>query len=73
MATIWRTVDRAGRGVSLTDAGWNHIVVERKGNAPSPAEIRAAVEAPDFVNADADHDHRENHYRRLGTGRDGCC
>ena len=68
MATIWRTTDRMGREVELTDTGWAHILAERGEASPSAAEVRAAVEAPDFVNADAVYAHRENHYRRFGAG-----
>ena len=71
MAEVWRTRDRLGREVALTDAGWNHIVAERKGAPPAPAEIRSAVESPDLVTADPTFPRRENHYRSRRMGRGG--
>ena len=66
MAVIKRLRDRAGREVVLTEARWAHILREHNELAGRRAEIRATVELPEFVSADADNAHRENHYRRLG-------
>ena len=71
MAHVWRTRDRFGREVALTDAGWNHIVAERQGAPPTPDEIREAGESPDGVTADATFPRRENFYRSRQTGRGG--
>lgn len=65
---IWRAVDQDGRAVTLTAAGWTHILGRRQDMAGHEADVRAAVEAPDLINWDADHIDRENHYR---LGLDG--
>lgn len=71
MPETWRTRDRVGRHVTLTAAGWSHIVTKRKGAPPNPNEILAAVEAPDFVTADVAFPRRESYDRRRqpGAGR----
>jgi hypothetical protein len=69
VATIWRTTDRLGREVTLTTEGWAHILRKRAMLAGRLDEVRAAVEAPDFVNADAQSPRRVNHYRRTPSGR----
>jgi hypothetical protein len=65
---IWQTADRDGRTVTLTKAGWAHILGKRQDMAGREADVRAAVEAPDVMNRDADHADRETHYR---LGSDG--
>ena len=67
MATVWRTRDRLGRAVVVTEADWQHIVAQRAPAVPSLGDIRAAVETPDVVNADARYPRRENHCRRAGA------
>lgn len=71
MPETWRTRDRIGRHVVLTDAAWSHIVTKRNGAPPDPSEIRAAVEDPDFVAADAAFPRRESCYRRRRSGAGG--
>ena len=71
MAAVWRTRDRFGRELVLTDVGWGHIVAKRKGEPPAPDEIREAVESPDFVTVDATYPRRENSYRSRRPGRGG--
>ena len=66
MAEIWRTRDRFGREVILTDLGWAHILVGHPEMAGRESDIRAAVEDADFINWDADRADRENHYRIVG-------
>jgi hypothetical protein len=54
--------------VSLTDAARGHIVGKHPAMPGREADVRAAIESPDFVNADARYPRRENHYRRAGVG-----
>lgn len=70
MATIWRVGDREGRRVRLTDDGWAHIL-ERHADEMTgrEADVLRTVEAPDLVNADVAHAHREVCYRSFGPGR----
>ena len=69
MATVWRTTDRLGREVVLTEAAWAHIIGEPKEMAGREADVLAAVRAPGRVTRDAGYRRRENHYRRTPSGR----
>ncbi len=62
-AEIWRTRDRAGRDVVLTEAHWAHIPGEHEDMARWLDDIATALQTPDFVNRDARHPNGENHYR----------
>ncbi len=64
MAELWRTEDRLGREVFLTDARLDHILAEHDELADSLDEISTTVERPDLVRRDRRYAHRENHYRR---------
>ena len=68
MADIWRTTDRLGREVTLTEAGWAHIVRQRRDAVPTQDEVRAAVADADLIVADVDFPRRRNHYRRRPAG-----
>ena len=69
MADIWRTRDRFGREVVLTDRGWAHILAGHPELLGREGDFRGVVETSDFVNFDADHANRENHYRwSVGDG-----
>jgi hypothetical protein len=61
---VWRTQDRLGREVVLNEVRLAHILDEHPELTNRLVDVRAAVEAPDFVNRDVRHAHRENHYRR---------
>jgi len=65
MADLWRTRDRFGREVVLTEADWAHILGRRPRMIGQEAEVRLAVERADRVVHDADHADRENHYWRV--------
>lgn len=69
MADVWRTRDRFGRDVTLTDAGMAHIVRRRPDMVGSQAAIKETVEAPERVMRDALHPDRECHYRRISDRR----
>ena len=69
MATIWRTRDRLGREVVLTEERRRHILRKHPAMAGRLGEVRAAIAGPDFVNRDAAYPRRENHYRRTPSGR----
>lgn len=64
MATIWRMRDQFGREVVLTEAAWLHILRRRPGMAGYESRIQAAVATPEVATWDAEHDDRENYYRR---------
>ena len=64
MAEIWRTHDRFGWEVVLTEARRVHILSEHDEFAELMLEVRATVERPDMVLHDRQYAHRENHYRR---------
>lgn len=68
VAVVWRTRDRLGREVVLTEAGLAHILAKHGDLVGRLDDIRATIEAPDFVNRDARHAYRENHYRRPAPG-----
>ena len=63
VAELWRTTDRLGREIVLTDSGWLHVLVGHPEMIGCEGDVRAAVGEADFINRDADHAHRENHYR----------
>ena len=65
MAEVWRTRDRLGREVVLTEAGWAHILQRRPRMVGMEGDVRLAVEMADTVVNDADYGDRENHYRRI--------
>lgn len=70
MATIWRTVDRIGRRVRLTDDDWAHIMDRHADEMTGrEADVRLAVETPDHIHAAAEHAHREVFYRSFGPER----
>lgn len=70
MAVLWRVVDRLGRAVVLTEAGWGHIM-ERHGHAMADRawSVRDAVRRADWINRDADRADRECHYRQTEPNR----
>ena len=68
-SAIWQTSDRSGRTVSLTPAGWTHIVDGHGEMAGREVRVLAAVERPDLVTRDADYPRRECHYRRVSPRR----
>ena len=54
MATFWRTRDRLGREVGLTEARWAHIMKNHEtGLSGREADVRAMVERPELVTRDA--------------------
>jgi hypothetical protein len=63
LAEIWRTEDRLGREVFLTEARRDHILAEHDDLVDRMDAVRTVVEEPDFVTRDADYPRRENHYR----------
>jgi hypothetical protein len=69
VATIWRTRDRLGREVALTEGRRDHILSKHPELAGRLGEARATVEGPDFVTRDAADPRREHHYRRTPSGR----
>lgn len=69
MAVLWRTRDRFGREVVLTDAGMTHILQRRPDMEGTETSIRETVEAAERVNRDALHPDRECHYRRISEHR----
>ena len=70
MAAIWRTRDRLGRDVELTETRWAHILEEHETQMTGrEADVRAAVEQPDFVTVDDGNPRRECHYRGQGPDR----
>jgi hypothetical protein len=68
MADIWRTRDRFGREVVLTEAGMEHILERRPRMAGRERDIRAVLEDPKQVNRDAQHPDRECFYGGRGDG-----
>lgn len=68
MAAIWVTRDRLGREVTLTETRQAHILLKHPQVAGRLDDIRAVVETPDAVHADARYDRRENHYRWIAAG-----
>lgn len=59
-----------GREVELADHGCAHSMDRHAEElARSEADVRLTVLAPDHVNADAEHAHREVCYRSFGPGR----
>lgn len=69
MATIWRTRDRLGREVILTEAGREHMLSKHPEMATRVDEARATVEQPDLVTRSAGYPHRECFYRNVPLGR----
>lgn len=69
MAILWKTVDRLGRPVVLTDEGWTHILFEHDSMAHRIHEVRDAVAFADEVVHDRTFAHREIHYRERGSGK----
>jgi hypothetical protein len=65
---IWETVDRLGRSVILTPAGWAHIVAGHKDMADLQDAVRIAVEDAIEVRADALRPRRDVHYAESGIG-----
>lgn len=60
VAAIWRTQDRMGRDIELTDARWTHIMEDHENDMTGREEdVRATVERPDRVTADANDPRRE--------------
>lgn len=69
VATIWVTVDRLGRPVTLSDAAWEHIVDGHGELTPQPADIQEAIALADEVRRDRNFVRRAIHYRHTGPGR----
>ncbi len=70
MADIWRVLDRLGREVVLTEAGWAHILVGHGDDlAGRESDVQAAIERAETITFDAKHARRECHYVRIGPGR----
>lgn len=62
--------DRLGREFELTEARWAHVLEDHETDRTGrEADVRAAVERPDLVTADAVDPRRECHYLFLGPGR----
>lgn len=64
MAVIWEAIDRLGRPVVLTEAGWAHILDRHKDMVPHLLSIRDAISHADEVTVDAVYSRRNVHYLR---------
>ncbi|MDQ3225235.1 MAG: hypothetical protein M3Q50_01205 [Chloroflexota bacterium] len=64
MEIIWETVDRLGRIVALSNAGWIHICSRHEDMVGHQQDIRTALELADEVVRDAKYAHRQVHYLR---------
>jgi hypothetical protein len=71
LAEIWRAQDRAGREVVLRLAGLDHILQEHDEIADRSGEVQKTIEQPGLVTRDVEYRHRENHYRRTPSQRNG--
>jgi len=69
MAAVWRTTERLGREVVLTEARLTHILGQHPELVGRLDEIRLTVETLGEVRRDGEYAPRENHYRRLGPAR----
>lgn len=68
MAIIWETVDRLGRPVILTEAGWAHILARHDDMVERRLEIRSAIEFADEIRRDARFARHDVHYAQIRTG-----
>jgi hypothetical protein len=68
VAVIWETVDRLGRRVVLTEAGWAHILDRHDDMVERQLEIRSAIELADEIRRDARFARHDVHYAEVRTG-----
>jgi hypothetical protein len=69
VAILWKTVDRLGRPVVLTDEGWTHILSRHEDMVAYGRDVRLAVEFADEITIDARYQRRNVHYLRASGGR----